>query len=541
MANKNSLQSLEARLTQLENRVAQLEQGSTIRTRNEDEQDYTAEIELGLSEETRDRLESKIGQFWLARVGVSILVIGIGLALVYPYQHIPPLAPVLFGYVLAVILLVLGIRGGLMLRYLRNYLQIGSAVILYFSTMRLHYFSPVDAQITSHSLVLALLLVSAVAVFVTAITRGSELMAIMAMFLLAVTAALGTSFPILVGVLWLTNLLALFYGVRNNWSRLHPSALSFSLLSFLIWFIALHPADNPFALKQIGLLGIMLVAVIAGRFRTDRSKEQPLYISTTAITAFLGYSVYLALSFAGPLKTPWVDHLIAAVLFQIAAIYYWVKEESRYATFIYAMTGYFALSIAIMSYFSQPLFFIVLCWQSLLVLSTAYWFRSRFIVSANTVIYLFLLLGFLAISETVPLSALSFGLVALISARILNWQKTRLDLKTDLMRNIYLGCAFVILPWVLNKTVPDGYISLSWTGLSVFYFAMSLLLQNKKYRWMALGNLLITLIYVFVFDLTHLAPELRILSFLVLGLVLLALSLTYARRAGKSKGGRVDN
>jgi uncharacterized membrane protein len=77
-------------------------------------------------------------------------------------------------------------------------------------------------------------------------------------------------------------------------------------------------------------------------------------------------------------------------------------------------------------------------------------------------------------------------------------------------------------------------VSLSWLGAAVFYFIISLILKNKKYRWMAILTLFLAVIYVFVVDMARLEAGYRILSFLALGVVLLVISLLYARSRQKA-------
>jgi len=124
---------------------------------------------------------------------------------------------------------------------------------------------------------------------------------------------------------------------------------------------------------------------------------------------------------------------------------------------------------------------------------------------------------------------LSYAGVALLSARVMNWQQQRLTLKTEVMRNVYLASAFVIIPYGLYHGVPRNYVSLSWLGAALFYFGMSLALKNRKYRWMAIWTMFLTVIHVFVIDLARLNPAYRMVSFLALGLTLLAVSWAYAR------------
>ena len=102
------------------------------------------------------------------------------------------------------------------------------------------------------------------------------------------------------------------------------------------------------------------------------------------------------------------------------------------------------------------------------------------------------------------------------------------------MRNAYLTTAFIVFPYALYHSVPAGYIGLSWVAIAIFYYILSLILHNKKYRWMALLTLLLTVLYVFIIGITKLEPVYRIVSFIVLGLVLLAISLFYTKKKSAS-------
>ncbi len=98
--------------------------------------------------------------------------------------------------------------------------------------------------------------------------------------------------------------------------------------------------------------------------------------------------------------------------------------------------------------------------QSLLVVTTAIWFRSRFIIVANFLIYLAVVGCYMVLVEQENGIILVFGLVALASSRNLKWQKDRLELKTELMRNAYLTCAFIVLPYAFYHIVPQAWVAL---------------------------------------------------------------------------------
>jgi len=228
-------------------------------------------------------------------------------------------------------------------------------------------------------------------------------------------------------------------------------------------------------------------------------------------------------------------HLAAAVVYLALAVAFWQSEASRITTFFYAMTGYLALSAAIVRSFPSPEVFIWLSGQSLVVVATAFWFRSRLIVVANFFIYAAIVLAYMVVAKQETGISLVFGVVALLTARILNWKKERLELTTELMRNAYLASAFVVFPYALYHLVPRAYVSLAWVGVAIAYYLMNLIIRNPKYRWMGHLTLLLTVLYVIVVGLTQLAPTYRIISFLVLGTVLLAVSLIFTQVRARRK------
>ncbi|HEY5552772.1 MAG TPA: hypothetical protein VIK52_12845, partial [Opitutaceae bacterium] len=219
---------------------------------------------------------------------------------------------------------------------------------------------------------------------------------------------------------------------------------------------------------------------------------------------------------------------VAAVVFLTIAIVFWTRERSRLSTFAYSMTGYMALSLAITKFSGVPNVFVWLSMQSLVVVATAIWFQSRFIVSANFVIYLATIAGYLAVAEAGSGISFVFGAVALASARILKWQKDRLHLKTEFMRNGYLACGFAAFPYAAFHLVPAQYVSISWVAIALFYYLMNLAVNSRKYRWMGHATLLGTVLYLIVVGIIQLAPIYRILSFVVLGVALVGVSLVFS-------------
>jgi len=151
-----------------------------------------------------------------------------------------------------------------------------------------------------------------------------------------------------------------------------------------------------------------------------------------------------------------------------------------------------ALSVAVYGYSKLPNAYWLLALQSLLVVSWALWFRSKIIVVMNTVLFIGILLLYIAFYPSVDKVNIAFVITAFISARIINWKKERLTLQTEMIRNAYLITLFFTMLFALYHLVPQQYVTLSWTGAAVFYFIFSLALKLIKYRWMAIATVLVT-------------------------------------------------
>jgi len=159
----------------------------------------------------------------------------------------------------------------------------------------------------------------------------------------------------------------------------------------------------------------------------------------------------------------------------------------------------------------------------------ALWFRSRLLVVANSLIYAVILLAYLVASPKTDTINFSFAIVALASARVMNWQKERLTLQTELLRNLYLFFSLIFVAFALYGAVPRQYVTISWAAAAAAYFGVSFLLRNIKYRWMGIITLLWTVAYLLLVDLARLGPGYRIAAFLCLGLVAVLVSLFYTR------------
>ncbi len=483
----------------------------------------------------QDELEYKIGRFWLAKIGIVVLALGIVFLLTLPYEGLPPYMPSLSGYLISAVILMLSHFWRHTFSFIARYLLGSALVLIYFATLRLHFLSD-NPVIGNINVAVALLLVVVMVNLFISQKRQSVYLTGVSLFLGYSTVILADNAIFTFIMIAVLTLITVYMSHRFQWRYLLFPGIFLSYFTHLNWYInnpvhtgELHLRNDP-AFNVFFILFYAAAYALAHYYRPRETGEDELVIETTilnALSAFVLFFIITFFSFRGDLV---FNHLTAAFFFLGLAVAFWLREKSKYATFVYANIGFMALSIAIIARFSYPDFFILLSWQSLLVVIAAIWFRSKIIIVANLFIYLIIFLAYILSVREVSAVSISFGVVALLSARIMNWQKHRLEIKTELMRNTYLASAFIVFPYALYHSVPSGYVGLSWVGIAIFYYALSLILHNKKYRWMAIFTLMLTVLFVFVVGITRLDPVYRMVSFIVLGMVLLAVSLFYSKK-----------
>jgi len=529
------LNKLENRISNIENRLRIFSgEESTIETPGSENSNETL-----AKEKNEDQLELRIGQFWLAKVGIVVLIIGFAFLLTLPYENFPLGIPSFIGFLLAGSLALLSRYWKNNFPYICSYLTGGAFVLLYFATLRLHFFSLTSIFGNIFFEIILLLIISAITLAYSIKKRSVYFSALSLTFAFATAIVSDNSFFLFFVTAFLSALV-IYLKIKFQWQNLVIYGIVLAFFTHLLWFLNNPVIGKTFQLvssPDINVLFLLLYASIFlfGNYMGEKTSEDYHTIISNALSIVFSYGLFLLITFIQYSSVIGFYHLTASIIFLMFSVLYWTKFKSKYSTFILAMTGYLALSVAIIIQFELPNFFIWLCWQSLLVLSTSVWFRSRFIVTANFIIYLLIIIAYLVYEGKINAVSISYGVVALLSARILNWKKDKLELKTEYMRNFYLLIALLIIPYALYNVLPPEFVGLSWLAVAIIYYALNIILKNKKYRWMALLTLLLTVVYVFILGISSSSSTYKIVSFLILGIVLILLSIIYSRNKLKAE------
>lgn len=183
----------------------------------------------------KESFESRVGRFWLQRVGIGSLVLGVAFFILYTFQYLGPWAKLAIGYAVGGGLLGLGIlierRQGL--AWYGRGLRGGGWAVVYFTTYAMHHIPGTRVLPDPTASLLLLLLVAAAAVG-SALKRRSQLEASFAFLLGFVTMFVSHATLFTLASAALLTLAIVTVAVRMRWSDLCLTGALGSHLAHLV-------------------------------------------------------------------------------------------------------------------------------------------------------------------------------------------------------------------------------------------------------------------------------------------------------------------
>jgi hypothetical protein len=533
-------QELTEKLRRLEQRVAQLESERRVNyvpfTREESEDE---EPDIRSIESDEEKLESNIGEYGLAWLGNIVLFFGI--IFLVEYLRISGLVVIssIFGFAA-----VAGIFGlALYFRdsnpYMATIFKLNVYLLVFYNTLKLHFFTS-DPIVADKTLGVILLLIVIAVLLSLSIRNRYTILAGLSLILLAVTAVLSDSTHFMLSTTVLISIIGMVLLYRFGWIYLVFLSIFLVYFTNLLWVI-----NNPLmghelqiiTNHQSGFNYLFLVSAIFSLIALMPEKDES-YSSSGIIGSIVfngvGFvfmmTMYILAFFKNNYILPTASIAVYCMLYSIVLK---VRTNWKITGAIYALFGFMALSVSIFGIYNFPRAYYLLAIQSFLVVSMAIWFKSKFIVIMNSLMYTLLLVLYLSTSDSVDVVNISFSLVALVTARTLNLAKDRLTISTVFIRNLYLVMAFFMVLYTLYHLIPNHFITLSWTLAAIVYFLLSLLLKNVKYRYMALGTMVSAALFLFMVDLARIELAYRVIALLFLGLISIGVSLYYNKKLKK--------
>ena len=207
-------------------------------------------------------LEAKIGLYWLSRLGVSFIVLGIAFLIAYSFQYFGPIAKIVTGFTISSLLLALGefIERKQKLVGYGHALAGGAWSLAYFTAYAMHHIESV--RVIQDPLLGAIAMMAvAMAAIAYAFKKNSEMVAVLAVCLGFVTLSVSglTLFSPIASFI-LTAALS-FMVFKRQWSKLYCAGL---MTAFGVLLCSLDPLlvskSNPDRFMTLFFLAPYVVA-----------------------------------------------------------------------------------------------------------------------------------------------------------------------------------------------------------------------------------------------------------------------------------------
>lgn len=540
------LDSISIRLDSLETRLSKIEsiQASTVSIPAPPKPSPVFQVQSPI-EETREEesLEMRLGSQWFSRLGITALVIGFSLFLINSLQYFSPFQKIMVGYLVSVCLVVLGHYLDTHLKKFGQVLIGGGVSLLYFTTYAMHFFDSVKI-INNQALVLFMLSLIGACYLYYALKRNLETMIYIALGLVFLSANLGNiQYFSLVSLIIFTAISAIIASVSSYRGILLFSLIA-SYLTIMRWFFgALLDESGVIFIVIFSFVNYLVFASAANYLFKDDKKEDSVNAATLVLLnsiSFFGItSSALSARFSGSAQEMAV--LAFCVLnLGISGIYQYVSKISN------LFKPYFGLGVGFLFFYLPMVLdnsYLPLGWGLLALAFIIYGglygtIRTRSLGIAILTISFFAVFDLFSMSNFHESLALIYLFVfafitEIISRFYANYQLNRQEGDNVDSDNQIISAysAFSVFATVIfiYKLVDPSVLTLSW-GLAGFVIPLvGFLINDKTYRRAGLGLLLMVVAKLFLIDFADLDGEIKVLSFIFLGIVLLVISYGYNR------------
>jgi hypothetical protein len=535
---EDRLQSIELRLANLESTLALNKISQPSVEVKELQADGLSSMLEAITDEEKG-LESRIGRVGLAWLGNFVLLF----AVVFFTEYIITLGHGLLSVVIGV--LTAGVIF-LISNYLKKtnsnlsfMLKINAQVILFYEVFRMHFFSA-HPLISGKIIVLVIIIMVIAFQIYSTLKNRSQTFGFLAVIFALFTAIMSDTTHIMLPLITLTAIGTVYFFFKYNWQFLLIGAITLVYSAFFMWLFGNPIMDHPLQILADHNYGHIYLFALGGCFsvlpllRKNDGSTDDLLIGAIILNGVF-FTLLLTLISTKFFGENYVEVFsVVTICCLIYSVILKSVSDWKFASAFYALYGFLAMSISLYGMVGLPNVYLLLSVQSLVVVSMALWFRNRLIIVMNSLLFLSILLVYMLSQKPVDGVNFSLALVPLISARIINWQKARLNIKTDLIRNLYLIEGFIMVLFALYHGLPRQFVTLSWTVAALLYFFLSFLLKNIKYRYMALGTMICATLYLFIVDLASIEIIYRVLALLVLAVVSIGISIYYSNRIKRS-------
>ncbi len=490
--------------------------------------------------QTKGSIEFRVGEYGMAWLGNIVLFFGLIFLVSYLQNTGNSVVSALVGFGSVAVIYACSYYFRHSLSVISNLLVYNGHFLFYFFLLRLHFFQQ-DPLLQSKTLDFLLLVIMSVILLYLAFRKESQFLAGIALLMFIATGVFFDTIGVISGMASITAILAIILYYRFGWIKLTFIFIFIVYLIHLTWLLN-NPlmGHNPEFTNSPGSGYVYLIATgfIFSFLALIPKKEKVSdeFIISSIIWNGIGFTFLLAAIIITYFEKNYVPIFSAiTVLCILWAVILKLRSDIKIISSMYVLYGFLALSVAIFGIFGLPKSYGLFALQSLIVVSFALWFRSRFMVIMNTILFITFMIFFVQSKTFDNLTNFSFMLVAFISARTINWKKERLNIKTEFVRDLYLISGFVMTLIAFYHISSASYVTVSWIFAGILFFLISLLMKNIKYRWLAIATMVASAIRLIFIDMASVNIGYRVLVFLGLAIISITVSVLYTKYLIKKK------
>ena len=286
------LDNINSRLTAIE---------SKMNLPNSEDMEIEEQEVKAITKESSEELEFRLGEQWFGKIGIMAFLLAVFNFLVLPFESISHHIILISGYFISIGLIASAVVGAKLLKNLAGYTLGSGLILLFVSTLRLHFFSP-DPFLTNKIILVVLLFIITGVSLAFSLKKGSSYLTSLTLIFFY-TAALISDFPILIfAVLIIGSLSVTYLDKKNNWNVLSIFAILLTYMVHLIWYL-----NNPVIGKEmmiiqnwnLNLLIIPSYLFIYGAANANKVSEEidDFYaIQKTTFNSIAGFGLFIFIS-----------------------------------------------------------------------------------------------------------------------------------------------------------------------------------------------------------------------------------------------------
>lgn len=488
----------------------------------------------------QSQFERDLAKHWFSWLGIISIVIGITLLLSFSLRDLGLMGSIITAYGASSMLFGLAVWFQRTYRSFGLILQSGGWATLFIATYSLHgstgeTIAPASVVGWVLLFVVAIMVIAALYQKSKALTAGAFFLGFVAALITPVTSFTLTALVILAAGLVLV-------ATRLRWPQLIIFGTLATYFTYALWLgtgIIAWSKDFPTALGFLVLEAVIFGIshwILTPANETDRK----LLLGSSAINLTGVFFLLQYILHASGHASGWIVTLFLAFVCGTLAVVTRLFANRRDLRMIYTVFAVSFLTVAL----GQKLhgstlslaFFIESAAVTIIGIAARYRVL-RYLGYGVSFMALLLFFSILPSSEMFGLTTIHArlvnGLIGLGVFSLVGWYAGTVakNLPDDERRIslVYGWSIIAVLTALLGAEITPRLISIAWGVEGVALFGLGFALQNISIRRQGLSVMIVTIIKVYLYDVQTLEPGARILSFIILGIILIVIGYLYNR------------